>query len=91
MLKLLIAVIVLIVAALVACAYLHLNPALWVLAILGFGIFTVGRIGGPPLPPGGKGLHWGSGHGIYFDRDDVWVAGSESDDAHRAHDDDARR
>jgi hypothetical protein len=91
MLKLLIAVILLIVAALVAGAYLQFNPGFLILAILGFGIFMVGRIGGPPLPPGGKRLHWGSGHGIYFDGDDVWVAGSESDDARRSHDDGARR
>jgi hypothetical protein len=91
MLKLLIAVIVLIVAALVAGAYLHFNPGFLILAILGVGIFMVGRIGGPALPPGGKQLHWGSGHGIYFDRDDVWVSGSDTDDAHRSHDDDGAR
>jgi hypothetical protein len=81
MIKLLIAVMLLIAAALVGGAYLHFNPGILILVILGFGIFMVGRIGGPTLPPGSnRSTHWGSGHGIYFDRDDVWVTGSESDD-----------
>ncbi len=83
MLKLLFAVLGLIVLAMVAGAYLRFDPAWLIFAILGFGIFMVGRIGGPPMPPGGKPTHWGGGHGIYFDANDVWVSGSESEDPGR--------
>jgi hypothetical protein len=80
MIKLLIAGMLLIAAAFVGGAYLQFNPGFLILAILGFGIFMVGRIGEPTLPPGGDGSpHWGSGNGIYFGGDDVWVTGSDSD------------
>jgi hypothetical protein len=52
MIKLLIAVMLLIAVALVGGAYLQFNPGFLILAILGFGIFMVGRIGEPTLPPG---------------------------------------
>src|SRR4029077_2110297 len=45
-LKLLALVIALIIAAMVAGAYLHFNPAIPIFIILGFGIYRVGRIGG---------------------------------------------
>jgi hypothetical protein len=81
MIKLLIAVVLLITAALIGGAYLHFNPGFLILAILGFGIFMVGRIGEPTLPPGGnRSSHWGSGHGIYLGGADIWVTGSDSDD-----------
>jgi hypothetical protein len=77
MIKLLIVVMLLIAAALLGGAYLHFNPGFLILAILGFGIYWAGRIGGPTLPPGSnRSSHWG----IYFDRDDVWVTGSDTDD-----------
>jgi hypothetical protein len=43
----------LIALALVAGAYLAFNPAIVIFVILGFGIYMVGRIGGPALPPPG--------------------------------------
>jgi hypothetical protein len=64
MIKLLLAVILLIFTALFAGAYLGFNPAIPIFIILGFGIYMVGRIGGPPLPPdayvssvGGDGVY----------------------------------
>jgi len=54
MLKVLAAVILLIIAALVAGAYFHINPALAIFIILGGGIYLVGRIGGPSLPEGAR-------------------------------------
>ena len=50
MIRLLLAVIALIALALVAGAWLGFNPAILIFAVLGFGIYMVGRIGGPPLP-----------------------------------------
>jgi hypothetical protein len=86
MLKLLFAVLGLIVLAMVAGAYLNFNPAWLIFAILGFGIFMVGKIGGPSMPPGGKYTHWGGGHGIYFDSKDPGVTGSDSEDPGRNRD-----
>jgi hypothetical protein len=37
--------------------------------ILGFGIYMVGRIGGPQLPPGTH-VSFGDTHGIYLERRD---------------------
>jgi hypothetical protein len=68
-LRMLALVIALIVGALVAGAYLHFNPAIPIFLILGFGVYMVGRIGGPQLPPGTH-LGLGSGHGIYLERGD---------------------
>jgi hypothetical protein len=64
----------------VAGVYLQFNPAWLIFLILGFGVYGVGRIGGPALPAGGNESHWGSGHGIYFDRRDAWVSGQKSHD-----------
>ena len=91
MIKLLVLVIVLIGLGLVAGAYLGFNPALMIFAILGLGIYMVGRIGGPALPSGGKGIHWGSGRGIYFDRGDVRVSGSDTEDVGGSNDDEGSR
>jgi hypothetical protein len=79
MFRLLIVVALLIAGVIAAGAYLDFNPVCFVFAILGFGIFMVGRIGGPALPEG-RSTHWGSGHGIYFDSCDVWVTGQNADD-----------
>jgi hypothetical protein len=63
MLKVLLAVIVAIAAAMVAGIYFSFNPAILIFAVLGVGLYLLGRIGGPVLP--GHTL-WGSGHGIYM-------------------------
>jgi len=81
--KLLIAVVSLIIVVMVAGAYFHFNPAIPIFIILGGGIFILGRTS-EPLPPTRSGGHWGSGHGIYFDRDDVWVQGSDADEVRPA-------
>jgi hypothetical protein len=67
--KLLVLVMALIIGALVAGAYLHFNPAIPIFLILGFGIYMVGRIGGPLLP---SGTHAGFGdtYGVYLHRQD---------------------
>ncbi len=62
MMKVLLAVILLIAAALVAGAYFDFNPAIPIFIILGFGIYLVGRIGGPALPDGS--YVWGNTYGI---------------------------
>jgi len=64
MLKVLAAVILLIIAALVAGAYFHINPALAIFIILGGGIYLVGRIGGPSLPEGAR--VWGDTYGVHL-------------------------
>jgi hypothetical protein len=65
MIKLLLAIMTLIIAALVAGTYFNFNPAIPIFVILGLGIFLVGRIGGPQLPEGSH-VSWGSGHGVYL-------------------------
>ena len=64
MIKLLLAVIVLIAAAMIAGVYFSFNPAISILVILGFGIYGVTRIGGPLLPKGSY-MPWTS-HGVYM-------------------------
>jgi hypothetical protein len=68
-LRLLALVIGLITAAMVAGAYWHFNPAIAIFLILGFGVYRVGRIGGPLLPAGSQ-MGLGSTYGVYLDRDD---------------------
>jgi hypothetical protein len=65
MMKVLLAVIALIAAAMVAGAYFHFNPVILIFLILGFGLHMVTRVGGPSLPPDAPIL-LGSGHGIYM-------------------------
>jgi hypothetical protein len=67
-LRLLTAVILLIIGAVVAGAYFDFNSALPIFLILGFGIYMVGRIG-PQLP---KGTHvsFGDTYGVYLRRQD---------------------
>jgi len=69
LIKLLIAVILLIIGALVAGAYFDFNPAIPIFLVLGFGIYMVRRIGGPQLP---KGTHvtFGDTYGVYLHRED---------------------
>ena len=42
----------LIIVVMVAGPYFHFNPLIPILLILGFGVYMVGRIGGPQLPDG---------------------------------------
>ena len=67
--KLLLAVTLLIICALVAAAYFNFNPVIPIFVILGFGIYMVCRIGGPQLP---KGTHvsFGDTYGVYLHRED---------------------
>jgi hypothetical protein len=68
MIKILLAVLALIVAALAGGVYFHFNPAIPIFVILGAGIFLVGRIArrdGPQLPPGTH-VTWGAGSGVYL-------------------------
>jgi hypothetical protein len=48
-----------------AGVYFIFNPVIPIFIILGFGIYLVGRIGGPLLPADAPVI-WGSGHGIYL-------------------------
>ena len=63
MLKVLMAVIVLIAAAMFAGAYFHINPVIAIFLILGWGIDMVGRIGGPSLPEGSRVM--GNTYGVH--------------------------
>ena len=63
MVKVLFAVIVLIAAVMIAGVHFRFNPAIPIFVILGFGLYMVARIGGPPLPKGGY-VAWGAGHGL---------------------------
>src|SRR5258707_3049327 len=69
LIKLLIAVILLIIGALVAGAYFDFNPAIPIFVVLGFGIYMVGRIGGPQLPEGTH-VAFGDTYGVYLHRED---------------------
>jgi len=66
--KLLTAVILLIIGAVVAGAYFDFNPALPIFFILGFGIYIVGRTG--PQLPEGTHVSFGDTYGVYLDRQD---------------------
>ena len=59
----------LIIVVMVAGPYFHFNPVIPILLILGFGIYMVGRIGGPSLPSDAN-VGLGSNYGIYLDRED---------------------
>jgi len=67
-LKLLTAVILLIIGAVVAGAYFDFNPALPIFVILGFGIYVVCRTG--PQLPEGTHVSFGDTYGVYLDRQD---------------------
>ena len=69
MLKPLALVIALIIAAMVAGAYLHFNLAIPIFVILGFAIYILGRIGRPLLPAGSH-AGFGNTYGIYLHRED---------------------
>ena len=65
MVRVVLTIIVLIAAAMAAGFYFQFNPAILIFIILGFGLYMVGRIGGPVLPKGAY-IPWGAGHGIYM-------------------------
>ncbi len=65
MMKVLLAVIALIAAAMIAGVYCNFNPVILIFVILGFGLYMVACIGGPLLPAEAP-IMWGSGHGIYM-------------------------
>jgi hypothetical protein len=65
MMKLVLAVIALIAAVMVAGVYFSFNPVILIFIILGFGVYMVGRIGGPALPDDAP-IVTGSGYGIYI-------------------------
>src|SRR5258707_12458797 len=71
LIKLLIAVILLIIGAVVAGAYFDFNPAIPIFVVLGFGIYMVGRIGGPQLPEGTH-VPFGGTYGVYLHRENFW-------------------
>ena len=74
--KILLIVIASIGLAMAAGAYFLINPVLLIFIVLGVGLYMLGRTEQPRMPTEGES-HWGGGQGIYFDRDDVWVQGSE--------------
>jgi hypothetical protein len=78
-LKLVGAIALLIVAAVVALAYFHLSPVLTFI-IIGVALYLFARKGDgeDSLSPQSV-VDWGSGHGIYLRRDDKFVSGIESD------------
>jgi len=69
MTKLVVTVIVLIAAALGVGIYFDFNPAIAIFAILAYGIYKVGSIGGPVLP-GDTHVSFGNTYGIYLEGQD---------------------
>jgi hypothetical protein len=84
-LKLVILVVLLIIVALVAGAYFDFSPAIPIFVILGFGIYMVGRIGGPQLPEGTHVTH-GDTYGIYLGGKDFVPPDTESHSGCNFHD-----
>jgi hypothetical protein len=78
MFKLVGAIALLIVVALVALAYLQLSPIL-TFVIISVGLYLFARKGDGSLWPDSI-ADWTSGHGIYLGRKDQYVAGSDPDD-----------
>jgi hypothetical protein len=76
-LRLLALVVESIIAVMIAGAYWHLNPVIPIFLILGFGIYMIGRIGGPLLPADTQ-VGPGSEYGVYLDRDDFVPPDPES-------------
>jgi len=76
--------IVLMGVVLIAAPYFGFNPVLPFVVLLAVGIYGVCR--GAPALSWREGGHWGSGHGIYFDHDDNWVSGRDSDAPYNVND-----
>ena len=89
MIKVLLAVIVLIAVVMIAGVHFQFNPAIPIFAILGFGLYMVGRIGGPPLPKGSY-VPWGASRGIYL-RGRDYVQDEDADDGEDQHEGDGFR
>ena len=68
MLKVLFAVIVLIAAVMIAGVHFRFNPAIPIFVILGFGLYMVARIGGPPH----RALHRKLGIGHFKQRRELF-------------------
>jgi hypothetical protein len=66
MTRLVIIVIALIAAALGAGAYFNFNPAIPIFAILAYGIYKIGSIGGPVFP-NGTHVTFGNTYGVYLE------------------------
>jgi hypothetical protein len=78
MFKLVGAFVLLMVVALVALAYLQLNPIL-TFVIVSVGLYLFARKGDGSLWPDSI-ADWASGRGVYLGRKDQYVAGSDPDD-----------
>ncbi len=87
--KIALAAIVLIAAVLIAAPYFDFNPILPLFALLGLGIYGLCR-GAPMLSWRRGGGFSVFGHGVYVDRDDVWVAGQETEATYNVNDGAAR-
>ncbi len=78
--KLLLAVFALVVAAIALGIHFHFNAVILIFIILGFGIFMVGRDGGPALPKGAY-VPWRTGgidiHGRDYVQDDDPQSGED--------------
>lgn len=83
--KITIAALAMIVVVLIVGPHFHLNPVLPIFVLLGVGIYGMCRGEQRPLI-WRKGNVWGHGLGIYFDRDDKLVRGSESDTPYNVND-----
>jgi len=81
--KVVIAVVVLLVGAVAASNYFGFNPTIPIFVILMSGIVLVALNSGQD-----SHVVYRGGHGIYFNRDDQWVAGQDSRDHSRDHSDD---
>ena len=84
--KVVIAVVVLLVGTVVASNYFDFSPTIPLFIILMSGIVSVGLSGGP-----NGHVQYRGGHGIYFNREDQWVAGQDSRDRSRDQGDDDTR
>ena len=75
----------LIIVVMVAGPYFHFNPLIPILLILGFGVYMVGRIGGPQLPEGTQ-LGFGNTYGVYPHREDFVLPDPDSHSGGLLHD-----
>lgn len=76
--KIALAALVTIVVVLIVGPHFQLNPVLPIFVLLGIGIYGMCRGEQQPLIRR-NGNVWGHGLGVYFDRDDKLVRGSDSD------------
>jgi hypothetical protein len=78
--KLLFAIFILVVAAIAAAIHFHFNAVILLFMIIGFGVYMVGRNGGPALPKGFY-IPWRTGgidlHGRDYVKDDDAQSGED--------------